>query len=785
HNSLLNYVASQHVDHSTVSITAGTGLTGGGDITASRTLNIAATGVTAATYGSATQVAQVAVNAQGQATSATNVAIAIPSTQITDFAESVDDRVAALIVPGTGITATYNDPANTLTIATTITQYTDELAQDAVGNILTDSASVDFTYNDAANTITAAVLPAGVNHDALANFVANEHIDHSAVSVLAGAGMSGGGAITASVTLTNADRGSVAVTTHEAALDPHPQYLTAAEGNAAYQPLDADLTGLAALTATGVIARTAAGTFAARTITAGTGMTVTNGDGVAGNPTLTANLTATPPALQNLTATASAGTSVEMARADHVHAFNTTGVTPAAYGTATAIPVITVNAQGQVTAASTSTALTAGAIGAQPLDGDLTGLSGLAGTGHVVRTAADTYTVRSITAGTGISVSNGDGVAGSPTISSTITQYTDEQAQDAVGGILASSSNVTLTYNDAGNSITADLTNSGVTANTYGSSILQPIITVDAKGRITNVSTVNQNVDTVTGTLPIGNGGTGQTTENAAFNALAPMTTNGDIITRSGGVASRLGIGAAGQVLTVSAGLPSWQSSSATDPANSVTVFDDFLGRSNTSDHQLGWLGVTSGGGSQIAAELVNLDGFGIIQMETGTSSTGRAQFGLTGSALYFGQGAVSFKFRVRIPTLSTGTERFKVYVGFGDNTGAGDQVDGLYFTYTDNEVAGNWRLNSASNSVRTAVDSLEPVGANTWYTLRVEVAADGSDSEFFVNDVSVGTIATNIPTAVARTCGPYLKIEKSVGGIERTMLVDYFWANINFTTPR
>jgi hypothetical protein len=35
---------------------------------------------------------------------------------------------------------------------------------------------------------------------------------------------------------------------HEGAVDPHPQYLTPTEGNAAYQPLDAELTALAGLT---------------------------------------------------------------------------------------------------------------------------------------------------------------------------------------------------------------------------------------------------------------------------------------------------------------------------------------------------------------------------------------------------------------------------------------------------------------------------------------------------------------------------------------------------------
>lgn len=41
-----------------------------------------------------------------------------------------------------------------------------------------------------------------VDHDALLNFVANEHIDHSSVSITAGAGLSGGGNLTTTRTLT-------------------------------------------------------------------------------------------------------------------------------------------------------------------------------------------------------------------------------------------------------------------------------------------------------------------------------------------------------------------------------------------------------------------------------------------------------------------------------------------------------------------------------------------------------------------------------------------------------
>jgi hypothetical protein len=57
--------------------------------------------------------------------------------------------------------------------------------------------------------------------------------------------------------------------------------------SATYQPLDADLTAIAAFSSTGLAARTASNTWAQRTITGTSNrLSVTNGAGVAGNPTL-------------------------------------------------------------------------------------------------------------------------------------------------------------------------------------------------------------------------------------------------------------------------------------------------------------------------------------------------------------------------------------------------------------------------------------------------------------------------------------------------------------------
>jgi hypothetical protein len=123
--------------------------------------------------------------------------------------------------------------------------------------------------------------------------------------------------------------------------------------------------------------------------------------------------------------------------------------------------------------------------GKQPLSSELTAVAALSSTGMLARTGSGSYVPRTITAGTGISVSNGTGVSGNPTISSTVTQYTDGDAEAAVGGILQNSSNVTLTYSAVGPTITADLVDTSVGAGSFGTASSVGSFTVDAKGRLT------------------------------------------------------------------------------------------------------------------------------------------------------------------------------------------------------------------------------------------------------------------------------------------------------------
>lgn len=204
---------------------------------------------------------------------------------------------------------------------------TPEAVQDIVGGSLVDTASVDLVYDDTLDQIRANVIPGGVDHDALQNFVANEHIDHSAVSISAGTGLTGGGDITASRTLslanTTVTAGSYGSSSQVGTFTVDAQGRLTAATNVTVtpaaigaQPLDGDLTAVANLTGTGLVTRTASNTMTTRSVAAGTGLSVTNGDGVSGNPTL------------SIADTITAGSA----------------------GSATQVPAITYNAQGQLTA---------------------------------------------------------------------------------------------------------------------------------------------------------------------------------------------------------------------------------------------------------------------------------------------------------------------------------------------------------------------------------------------------------------------------------------------------
>jgi len=140
-----------------------------------------------------------------------------------------------------------------------------------------------------------------------------------------------------------------------------------------------------------------------------------------------------------------------------------------------------------------------------------------------------------------------------------------------------------------------------------------------------------------------------------------------------------------------------------------------------------------------------------------------------------------------RIPTLSTSTQEFVFSFGFMDTPQSGTPVDGVFFYY-ERAVDGDfWSINSVNNTTRTktVLNPGNPVAANTWYKLRIEINAAGTSAEFFINGTSVGTITTNIPTAAGREVGLGSSIRKTVGSTSREYHTDYIWFKHVLTNAR
>lgn len=83
------------------------------------TATLTATGISAGTYGMSSQIPSITVDTKGRISDITLEAINITTSSISNIDETIDDRVSSLLVAGTNITLTYNDIANTLTIAST------------------------------------------------------------------------------------------------------------------------------------------------------------------------------------------------------------------------------------------------------------------------------------------------------------------------------------------------------------------------------------------------------------------------------------------------------------------------------------------------------------------------------------------------------------------------------------------------------------------------------------------------------------------------------------------
>lgn len=156
-----------------------------------------------------------------------------------------------------------------------------------------------------------------------------------------------------------------------------------------------------------------------------------------------------------------------------------------------------------------------------------TGISYSSATG-VITNAAPDQTV-ALTAGTGISTT---GTYPNFTIANTAPDQTVALTQGGTTTITGTYPNFTISSDDQFDGTVTSVSGTGTVNGISLSGTVTSSGSLTLGGTLSNVSLTTQ----VTGTLPIANGGTGQTTATAAFNALAPSQTgnSGEYLTTDG-----------------------------------------------------------------------------------------------------------------------------------------------------------------------------------------------------------------------------------------------------------
>jgi hypothetical protein len=191
-----------------------------------------------------------------------------------------------------------------------------------------------------------------------------------------------------------------------------------------------------------------------------------------------------------------------------------------------------------------------------------------------------------------------------------------------------------------------------------------------------------------------------------------------------------------------------------------------------------GWTTSVSDGGASLAQAAPPTPATGrstvagVVALNTGTSTSGRAGGILGASLLRFESGSYTIWTRVMVPILANATDRFVFRIGFTDSNANTDAADGAYFEY-DQSISPNWRCKTANANVRTAVTTAVPVVATEWVDLKIVVSSQ-PEAKFYVNDVVVASITSNIPATAGRETSVGFVNYKTAGGTARVVYLDY-----------
>lgn len=315
-----------------------------------------------------------------------------------------------------------------------------------------------------------------------------------------------------------------------------------------YQPLDSDLTAIAALSASGLVARTGSGTAAARSIVVpASGLSITNADGSSGNPTiaLTNDLAA-------VEAISSTGFVKRTAADTWTAASIADGDLPSSLSGKTYNGLTLTSATAGFSIAGGTTSKTLGVSNSITLAGTDGTTITLPSTSGTVPLNNQTFylgtTPVAINRSSGSISLAGVSIDGSAGSAATATSATSATAATNIAGGAANRIAYQTGAGATGFAVAPTAANTFLkwdgTAFSWSSVAVSAVTSVDISssdltvtgGPITSTGTFSLALNTV----PVAKGGTGATTKTAGFNALTPMTTVGDIEYHDGTNGTRL-----------------------------------------------------------------------------------------------------------------------------------------------------------------------------------------------------------------------------------------------------
>lgn len=193
--------------------------------------------------------------------------------------------------------------------------------------------------------------------------------------------------------------------------------------------------------------------------------------------------------------------------------------------------------------------------------------------------------------------------------------------------------------------------------------------------------------------------------------------------------------------------------------AKEIFLYEDWI--QNASTGALGWNNTTASSGTVVMSTNVSPTVVGNVNLLTSTTASGRAGIALGTASMTFGGGRCIITWLCKLSRLSDAGSAYTAYIGYGNNGTA--PTAGVYFSYAHGTNGGNWVLNATDASSNTPTNS-STAADTSWHKFTIDINAAATSAEFFIDGVSQGTVASNIPQAAGatHTCSPQCAIVNS-----------------------